>query len=331
MVWRNKLEAKFTNKTIEVKTAMKVVSLYSGCGGLDLGVENAGPFKVIWANDCLTYACKTFQANFKDTKVICGKIEGIDNFPKADLIIGGFPCQDFSLGGNWKKLTERGLQYLQFSRCLELVKPKFFIAENVKDLIHYYFNGDKFLPIIIKEFESKGYRVKYKLLSSEKYGVPQVRKRIFIVGIRNDIDFEYQFPEETHGSKIKRYITLRDTIAGMPKFPEGDYIPNETGYSSRYMSRNRKRGWDEMSFTIQASGRQAPQHPMGEPMKKVGPDKWVFQGKENRRLSYKECALIQTFPENFIFEGTLANKYLQIGNAVPPLFAKKVAEGLVKK
>jgi len=188
-----------------------------------------------------------------------------------------------------------------------------------------------YLPEIIKEFESKGYHVQYKLLSSEKFGVPQERKRIFIVGVRKDIDFEYKYPEESHGKNKKRLVTLRDTISGMPEFPEGDYTPNETGYSSRYMSRNRKKGWDEISFTIQASGRQAPQHPMGEPMKKVGTDEWVFQGDKNRRLSYKECALIQTFPKKFVFEGTLANKYLQIGNAVPPLFAQKVAEGFIRK
>jgi len=316
---------------MKTEKTIKVVSLYAGCGGLDKGVENTGVFKIIWANECLPYACKTYESNFGNAKVVCSKIEGIKDLPKADMVVGGFPCQDFSLGGNWKRLTERGLQFLQFSRCLELVKPEFFLAENVKDLIHYHFNGENFLNVIINEFEGKGYRVKYKLLAAENFGIPQERKRVFIVGVRNDIGFDYQFPQETHGPGLKSYVTLRDTIGGLPMWPEGEYIPNETGYSSRYMSRNRKRGWDEMSYTIQASGRQAPQHPMGLPMKKLGSDKWVFQGNENRRLSYRECALIQTFPHNFVFEGTLSNKYLQIGNAVPPLLAQKVAEGFIKK
>jgi DNA (cytosine-5)-methyltransferase 1 len=317
------------------------IDLFAGAGGLSLGFELAG-FKVIWSNDNNKWASATYDKNFGKGIMHLGNIENVKEFPKADLVIGGYPCQGFSLAGTRLVADPRNKLYLEFARCVRQVQPKFFVAENVPGMLTL---GDgKIIKAMIREFEgiNGGYHVKYANppLKAMDYGVPQERQRVFIVGVRKDIGFEYNFPKKTHGEGLKPYVTLRDAIGGMPA-PKEDEVYN-TGYSSIYMSRNRKRGWGDVSFTIQAGARQTPQHPGGRPMTKVKwadthPEEdrkfkesnekyhWLFQGDSNRRLSYKECAAIQSFPKDFDFDGPLVEKYKQIGNAVPPLLAKAVA------
>lgn len=303
----------------------RVVSLFSGAGGFDLGLEQAGA-NVIWACDKYKDAVDTYRNNFRDTVVIRDDIRNINSFPEADIIIGGYPCQGFSVAGKRLVSDERNFLYKEFVRALFHVKPKFFIAENVKGLLSI--GEGKILKAMIYEFIEAGYNVKYKLFNAKNVGVPQDRERVFIVGVRKDINFEYEFMEETHGEGKLPYVTLRDTIYGLPLDPVGEYPTY--GFSPRYMSRNRKRGWEEVSFCIQASARHAPLHPHGHPMVKIDRDTWRFVGDFNRRLSYREAALIQTFPANFEFSGNLENKYKQIGNAVPPLLAKFIATSIVK-
>ena len=194
---------------------------------------------------------------------------------------------------------------------------------------------------IKQDFEAAGYHVYHKLVNARDYGVPQIRERVFLVGVREDIDFVYEFPKLTHGegSFLKPYVTLREAIGDLEENP-GDYYTGS--YSTIYMSRNRKKSWDEQSFTIQASGRQAPIHPAGLPMKKVGKDKWIFpDGEENnRRLSVKEIARIQTFPDWYQFSdggtvrisknGRLDKIYKQIGNAVPVQLARAIARPIAQ-
>lgn len=342
-----------------------IVSLFCGAGGLDLGVELAGidcvlgkdetdnalkdkeifnsirdksVFHHVYSNDFFKEALETYNINFPSTVFTHNSdIKKIKEFPKADLILGGYPCPGYSEAGPRLLDDPRNFLYLHYIRCLVQVQPKFFIAENVKGMLTLG-KGEVFRQIK-EDFEAAGYRVYHKLLNSRDYGVPQIRERVFLVGVRKDIDFEYEFPEPTHGEKGKPYVTLRDAIGNLEQDP-GDYFTGS--YSTIFMSRNRKKNWEEQSFTIQASGRQAPIHPGGFPMEKLEKDKWVFpDGEENnRRLSVKEITRIQTFPDWFEFSdggnqktsknGRLNKIYKQIGNAVPVELARAVASPIAQ-
>lgn len=321
-----------------------MIDLFAGAGGLSLGFEMAG-FQPIWANDNNKWACETYEANFGPGIMHCCDIKGIGEFPKADIVVGGYPCQGFSLAGKRLVTDPRNKLYLEYARCLREVAPKFFVAENVPGMLTL--GGGKIIEAMVHEFENinGGYDVAYthSPLNAKWFGVPQDRKRVFIVGVRKGLNFKYGFPKPTHGPGLKPYVTLRDAIGSMPEPKEGEVY--DAGYSSIYMSRNRRRGWGDVSFTIQAGARHAPQHPSSSPMEKrrisetplygkiglKGENEayiWTFSGK-HRRLSYKECAAIQSFPSNFVFKGPLIEKYKQIGNAVPPLLAKAVASGII--
>ena len=266
-------------------------------------------------------------------------IRKIKQFPKADIVLGGFPCPGFSEAGPRLLDDKRNFLYLHFIRCLMQSKPKLFVAENVKGMTTLG-KGEVFKQIV-EDFAAAGYTIYHKLLSSEEYGVPQIRKRVILVGVRNDIDFEYHYPEPTYGDEkkgLKKIVDLRSAIGDLEDNP-GEYFTGS--YSSMFMSRNRKKSWSEPSFTIQASGRQAPIHPGGEPMVKVGKDKYIFtDGEENnRRLSVKEIARIQTFPDWYEFSRGTSNRnenakldlvYKQIGNAVPVRLALAVAEPIAE-
>ena len=218
-------------------------------------------------------------------------------------------------------------------------KPKIFVAENVKGMMTLG-KGEVFKQIV-QDFAAAGYKIYHKLLNSAEYGVPQIRERVILVGVRNDIDFEYVHPKPTHGhgvNGLEEVVTLHDAIGDLEENP-GEYFVGS--YSTIFMSRNRKKLWSQPSFTIQASGRQAPIHPGGEPMVKVGKDKYIFSDGEenNRRLSVKEIARIQTFPDWYEFSRGTSNRnanskldlvYKQIGNAVPVRLALAVAEPIAE-
>lgn len=344
-----------------------LLSLFSGCGGLDLGFELAGlkavmgekvmeeafrdksifqkninnnVFNTIFVNDIFTEARETYARNVgKYIYMDKSDIRKIKQFPKADIVLGGFPCPGFSEAGPRLLDDKRNFLYLHFIRCLMQSKPKLFVAENVKGMTTLG-KGEVFKQIV-EDFAAAGYTIYHKLLSSEEYGVPQIRKRVILVGVRNDIDFEYHYPEPAYGDEkkgLKKVVDLRTAIGDLEDNP-GEYFTGS--YSSMFMSRNRKKSWSEPSFTIQASGRQAPIHPGGEPMVKVGKDKYIFSDGEenNRRLSVKEIARIQTFPDWYKFSRGTSNRnenakldlvYKQIGNAVPVRLALAVAEPIAE-
>ena len=294
------------------------VSLFCGAGGLDIGFEQAG-FKTIWANDFDKDACKTHQ-NWSRAKVVCGDIAKVDvtEIPDSDIILGGFPCQGFSLSGPRKIDDSRNVLYKHYVRIVKAKQPKIFVGENVKGLLTMA-NGDIF-EAIKEEFSQCGYNVFSQLVNARYFGVPQDRERVIIVGIRKDLginDFSIPVP------KNKR-MTMREALAGMPE-PSPDDICNAP-YSSRFMSRNRKRGWDDVSYTIPAMAKQVTLHPSSPDMVKLGTDLWRF-GNDGltRRFSWQEAAVIQTFPRDLKFEGDLVSKYKQIGNAVPVKLAEYVA------
>lgn len=344
-----------------------LLSLFSGCGGLDLGFELAGlkavmgetvmekafadkevfdaniennVFNTIYVNDIFDEARETYAQNAgRYIYMDKSDIRKIKEFPKADIVLGGFPCPGFSEAGPRLVDDKRNFLYLHFIRCLMQSKPKIFVAENVKGMMTLG-KGEVFKQIV-QDFSAAGYTIYHKLLNSAEYGVPQVRERVILVGIRNDLDYQYVHPEPTHGygvENLKDVVTLRDAIGDLENDP-GDYFTGS--YSTIFMSRNRKKNWSQPSFTIQASGRQAPIHPGGEPMVKIGKDQYAFSDGEenNRRLSVKEIARIQTFPDWYEFSRGSSNRnenakldlvYKQIGNAVPVRLALAVAEPIAE-
>lgn len=301
------------------KEKYTVVSLFSGAGGLDLGFEHQG-FKVIWANDVDKDACATHRL-WSDAEVVQGDIGGIDfnKIPSSTIITGGFPCQGFSLAGPRKIDDERNVLYKHFVNLVEVKQPYIFIAENVKGILTL---GDgTILEAILEDFSLRGYNVFPTLVNAADYGVPQDRWRVIMIGIRKDIGIDrYEFPKP-----FAERVTLAEVLKNMPAPKPSDIC--QGAYSSRYMSRNRKRKWNEVSYTIPAMSKQVTLHPSSPDMEKICEDQWKFgeQG-ETRRFSWQEAAAIQTFPKNMIFEGNLTSKYKQIGNAVPVKLAEVVAK-----
>ena len=302
------------------------VSLFTGCGGSDAGVHNAG-FDVLFANDVLPYAKEFYLRNLPETDYRIQDIGSIKHFPKADILIGCYPCQGFSQGGVRKANRSINYLYREFDRVLRAIKPKAFILENVlgmkrSDLRHLLDNQ-------VTRFRMAGYRVSLKLLHSEDFGVPQERKRIFIVGIWSDFKIKYEFPQPTHGKGTLEYQNIRDAISHLPLWPEGEY--NKEAFHWYYMSRNRYRSWDELSKTIVSNSRHVNLHPVSPKLKRVHVDKRVFESESSaRRFSYRECALLQGFDSGIEFPDTASiyEKYKVIGNAVPPPLFEAVARAL---
>lgn len=319
-----------------------IISLFTGCGGLDLGFKQAG-FRTIWANEYDPTIWKTFEHNFPNTHLDKRSITTIDAayIPDCVGIIGGPPCQSWSEAGAQRGLSDhRGQLFFDYIRVLKEKQPLFFLAENVSGILSPK-HAEAFASIL-KSLREAGYHVSYKLLNAKNFHVPQDRKRVIIVGFHNSLNTSFVFPKEEHLSP-----TLKDAIWGMPEplpaqktnkanpsiilsLPNHEYMHG--GFSTMYMSRNRVRSWDEQSFTIQAGGRHAPCHPQANKMIFVEQDKRIFDPKTPkpyRRLSVRECARIQTFPDDFVFQYThVADGYKMIGNAVPVNFARILAESI---
>lgn len=301
---------------------LTAVSLFSGAGGLDMGFERAG-FKIIWANDSDADACRTHE-NWSDAKVVCGDIAKIMDIPDADIILGGFPCQGFSLGGARKIDDSRNKLFEHYVRIVNEKKPLMFVGENVKGLLTM--EDGAILKTIIKDFSKCGYAVFWQLINARDYFVPEDRERVIIVGFRKDLGIsELQFP-----APQSNRMTIKEALIDIPE-PKPDEVCNAP-YSSRYMSRNRKRGWNDVSYTIPAMAKQVPLWPGSPDMIKLDKDLWKFgEDGVTRRFSWREAAAIQTFPPDLEFYGDLTSKYRQIGNAVPVKLAEFLAMYLQKK
>lgn len=321
----------------------KVVSLFSGCGGLDLGIEGGfsylghyyekNPFKIIWANDINERATKTQKLNFKDLNVVCGDITQIlerthnnqlnffdktTELPKfADVVIGGFPCQDFSLAGKRQGFAvERGKLYQSMSKVIELLRPKVFLAENVKGLISWE-NGYA-IKTIIEDFSKLGYRVEFKLFNTADYGVPQTRERVIIVGVREDLDVPINWPKATHSSTDKNllpWVTIQDAIKDLEDDEKHKSLPNY-GYSKAKFCPGKQ------GNTITKANKPAPT------MRAEHHGNIEFHYSLPRRLSAREAARIQSFPDDFTFVQSVTDAYRQVGNAVAPVFAWHIAQML---
>lgn len=310
---------------------VKAVSLFTGCGGSDTGLHQLG-IEIIMANDIIPYAKDVYLANLPETNYVLKDIRSIENFPAADLLVGCYPCQGFSQGGSRNKDNKLNLLYKDFARALKEIMPKAFIVENVHGMTTKTFSG--LFEDQIKTFTDTGYKVKWQVLNAAHFGVPQLRKRVFLVGIRDDINFDYQFPNPTYGPNTDQpFVTIREALEGLPDWPDqSEYL--DMDFHWYYMSRNRRQDWDGPSRTIVSSGRHTLLHPISPLMTKIEKDKWEFINENPaRRFSYRECAILQGFKKDLIFPNattaTLNNKYKVIGNAVPPKLFEVVANQLL--
>jgi len=324
---------------------MNIISLFSGAGGLDLGFEKAG-FKTIWANEYDKEIWETYEKNFPDTILDRRSIVSIPSseIPETLGLIGGPPCQSWSEAGKLRGIDDhRGQLFFEFIRVLRDKKPLFFLAENVSGMLASRHN--EALENIKNHFIDSGYNLSFKLLNAVDYKVPQDRKRIFFVGFREDLNISFEFPK---GFLKKRFLKdviwdLKDNVkpakeknytnADRCKINNHEYMLGS--FSSMYMSRNRVRSWDEPSFTIQAGGRHAPLHPQAPKMQFIEQNKRIFVPEYEhlyRRLSVRECARVQTFPDSHKFYyKNLSAGYKMVGNAVPPNLAYFLAKSIYEQ
>ncbi len=303
-----------------------VVSLFSGAGGMDLGLEKAG-LNIIWANDNDKDSVETYKLNFKYTQAICEDVSMIksDDIPDADLIVGGFPCQGFSVANKFRKVDDsRNILYLEMLRIITDKQPKWFIAENVRGILNI--GGGAVIQKIVDDFEKAGYSVKYQLVNMADHGVPQMRKRVIIMGTRKDLmpDYELSYPEVSHSQvendKLKKWVSVNEAftrLASLGNIPDLD-VGSKYKVSVRNFTGHRITDGNKPSPTILARGNgkggvNATPHPNGL-----------------RRMTVRESAWVQTFPHDFIFFGSVNSQYRQIGNAVPVIYAEKLGTMLTK-
>ncbi len=303
---------------------MKVISLFSGAGGLDLGFIANG-HKIVWANDSFVDAVETYRLNIgnhideRDIRLVSS-----NEIPDGDIIIGGFPCQGFSVA-NWDRSTcdPRNFLYKEMVRVLKDKQPKFLLAENVKGLASL--GKGAALNLILKDFSEAGYNVKYQILNSADYGVPQMRMRLFILGIRKDLSIDLHFPPKpTHADPrkanmlgLKSWVTVGDALAHFPEPEEGSKIPNHE--NSKY----------KLRFNGHIGHRYIDPKKPSPTVTARGDDKGgvvvLHHPGNRRRMTVRELAAVQSFPDDFIFVGPKSTAYRQVGNAVPPKLAKALA------
>ncbi len=299
----------------------KVVSLFSGCGGLDLGFKGDFyylnhyfkrlKFKIIYAIDINKDACLTYKNNF-NANIICDDIKNIaiKDLPQADIVIGGFPCQDFSYAGKRRGLNcQRGLLYKNMCSVIQKLKPALFLAENVKGILTIE-NG-RVISNIINDFEKLGYNVVFKLLKVSNYGVAQKRERVIIIGTNKDYYSKFNFDLIEKNFSLPVFNVIQD----LENFQEGA-IQNH--YWSK-AKKNKGQGNSIIKINDLSPTIRAEHH---------GNIEFHYNGK--RRLSVREVARIQSFPDNFIFYPSMSSSYKQIGNAVPPVFAWHISKAIEK-
>ena len=304
---------------------MKIVSLFSGCGGLDLGLIQAG-HEVIWANDIDADSVASYKKNINSHAVL-SPIEDVlsSSIPDADVVVGGFPCQGFSQANLLRfEEDERNRLYLEFLRVIRDKQPSYFLAENVRGILSLA--GGKAIEKIEQDFAAAGYRVQKRLFNAVDFGVPQSRWRVIIAGTRLDMPeaCDYVYPATTHAKKPakgqKKWVTIAEALKGIPEPSAKHKLLNHVNSQYKVTNRNftghRTTDPNKPSPTILARGNGkggvcAIQHP-----------------ENHRRMSIREQATIQTFPMDFEFIGAMNSCYRQVGNAVPVLFAKQLGRQL---
>ena len=307
------LVAESREKQVETHS---VVSLFSGCGGMDLGFLGGFsfggqyydrlPFEVIWANDSNAAACKTYKHNLSHP-ILCEDINDVvDKMPSsADIVIGGFPCQDVSINGTRKGVNgSRTILYLKMIEAIRILRPRIFVAENVKGLKQAH--GRELFERILKDFQIPGYKVNHKLYLAADYGVPQMRERIFIVGTNAGGEFR-------HPEGFTPAVSCLEALGDLEEEPENREINHIWSRAARSPDQgNRKLSADKPSTTIRAEHH--------------GNIQWHY--KLPRRISLREAARLQSFPDDFKFMSGMRETERQIGNAVPPVLAWHIANAV---
>lgn len=326
---------------------LPIISLFSGAGGLDLGFHHAG-FQTIWANEYDSTIWQTFSDNFPSVYLDKRSITDVktSEIPSSLWIIEGPPCQSWSEAGAGRGINDsRGKLFFEYIRILKDKQPLFFLAENVSGILlprhkEAFSSILESFSSILESFKGLDYNVSYFLVNAHDYGVPQDRKRVIIVGYHKKMDKSFNLPDKVFPRPVLK-DAIWDLWNALPA-QEKNYANHSNDlsianheymlgtFSSIYMSRNRVRSWNEPSFTIQAGGRHAPLHPQAPKMHFIEQNKREFvKWKEHlyRRLSVRECARIQTFPDSFIFKySNIADGYKMVGNAVPVQMAFHLAK-----
>ena len=324
----NKSEEEFKVLKSEIKSPYNAIELFAGAGGTALGFENAG-IQHILLNEIDKDCVATLQHNFpKGTNIIHADVHNVDFSPwkgKVDIVQAGFPCQAFSYAGKSMGFEDtRGTLFFEFARCVKETMPKIAVGENVKGLLKH--DNGRTLKTMVNALKEIGYKVQYKVLRAQYLDVPQKRERLIIIAIRNDLNIPFIFPTE------KNYtVSLRAALKDCPKsegqsypkrkaeilslVPEGGYwrdlpidIQKEYMKGSFHLSGGktgmaRRLSWDEPSLTLTCA-------PAQKQTERCHPS-------ETRPLTIREYARIQSFPDNWKFQGTMSSQYKQIGNAVP--------------
>ncbi len=303
---------------------IKTISLFSGSGGMDLGFLKAKGFKVILANDFNKEACASYKLNIGD-HVVHEDIRKLKNIPKADLIIGGPPCQGFSTANPKRAFNDpRNMLFKEYARIITEANPKVFLLENVKGILTL--DGGNVFKLIKKEFESLGYTLYNQVLNAKDYGVPQSRNRVILVGVRNDLNLKYEFPKPVKSrSKYGKTIAVGDVILNK-KFKKTDKnhsISNLSELNTKRIKHIPEGGsmkdcppelWNnsDLKRAMRRLDAKKPSHTIVH-----NNCDHYYHPKENRRITIREMALIQTYPEDYIFVGSKGEQSRQVGNSVP--------------
>ena len=317
---------------VEINNKVKVISLFSGSGGLDLGFLETGKFEIIYANDFNYQACETYTHNIGN-HIVCEDISKLKNLPKADVIIGGPPCQGFSTANPSRSFDDpRNQLFKEYARIIKEVQPKVFLMENVSGMVTMQ-NG-KVFELIRKELSNCGYKLSYKLLNARDYGVPQSRRRMIVIGVRNDINIEFEFPKPTHNED--NYKTVGEVLIKKPiskncpnhsvgkltelnlkrvmHIPEGGsmkHCPEELQNNSDLKRAMRRLDSKKESYTIVHNNCDHYYHPT-----------------ENRRITIREMARLQGYPDSYVFLGSKSEQSRQVGNSVPVGLGSAVAKSI---
>lgn len=334
----------------------KVVSLFSGGGGLDLGFLQAG-YDIVWANDINKDAVEVYRSNIEHN-IVAGDINAIDNrlIPACDVIVGGPPCQSFSLAGNRHCNDERGRLVWRYLDILDSHRPKAFLFENVTGLLSAKnAEGNKILPLLLDEFGKLGYNVTWKVVNAADYGVPQLRKRVIVVGLRGQENFE--FPEPTHnadgtGGKHK-YVSVEEAIGDLPEFsddPKADHTWPQMSELDKFIVSHVTPGGNYMDIPdsvdslrihrLKRDGGHTTCYGRLHPLRPAYTINTYFNRpnvgcnihyRYNRLITIREALRLQSFPDNYILTcKSKSGKHLIVGNAVPPRLAEALARQLLK-
>lgn len=322
-----------------VENKIRVISLFSGCGGADLGLVGGfsflrkrykkNPIEIVHASDIDAKAVSTYNSNFKHS-AICDDVRNLDFLQdSADIIIGGFPCQNFSTVNPTKKPEDKKNQlFWELSRIVSQVKPKILIAENVKGFSTL--KKGKYLEMALEDFKTHGYTLHWKILNASHYGVPQLRQRVIIVGIRNDLPSRnlFKFPIPTHGEGLKPLVPLNKVLIDHDTVGDKYYFSKRAVEGVKKAKKNMKRAvaQDENKPCLTITSHLAKVSLNSrDPVLLVDKEKELY-----RRFSPLEAARIQSFPDSFVFEGSQGDSYRQIGNAVPPVLMWHIMQSVIK-